>query len=341
MVVLDGVALAGGDAPLTPGGAGGGFGLEPFGETPFGLGTLAEEPGRTVIAGCLTVPPDGLGQPNLRTEDVTYPQRDGVRHFADWYEPRIITLEDVYVCPDGCASCPSAREKVRDIMAAWSRQCDDVELVLFPDCYDPDATDADRALTGPYGVVGRPRVAEVEWLRGRSHCANLTLRFDAVDQRLFVLDADGTPGSGEQCVTLTPTVEYLCRSYDRCYEPDGMCYELQDGEGGGPVTFTVTGTECVYPTITLNGLLTDPVIENVDTGQKIGYSGTIAATDPPVTIDTRDGTATQGGASRTHLLTGSPRLLLSPGENTLRLTSFGASDDGTADVCWRPAVVWA
>lgn len=309
-VVLDGVALAGGDLP----------------------DAVAD------ALGCLTIPPEGLGLPPLRTEDVTYTQRDGVRHFSDWYEPRIITLEDVQVCPDGCPKCPTAREKVRDILAAWGRKCDDAELVIFPDCYDPDADAAGRALTGPFGAVGRPRVAEVEWRRGRSGCAILLLRFDAVDQRLYVLDADGTPGSGTECVTLTPSIENRCRSYPRCYP---MCYEEQGGEGGGPVTFDVTGTECAYPTITLNPSLTDPVIENVDTGLKIGYSGVIAAGAPPVIIDGENGTATQGGASRTHLLTGSPRLILQPGSNTLRLTSFASTDDGDAEVCWRPTVVMA
>lgn len=321
-VVLDGVALSGGEDPVGPTGD---------------EDSLAYD----VVVGGLTYPPEGMGLPDRRTEDVTYTQRDGVRHFKDWYEPRIITLEEAWICPDEqCDQCPSARVKVADLMQAWDRKCDDVELVIFPDCYDPDASLEDRSLTGPYGVIGRPRVAELEW-EGPTGCALLTLRFDGVDQRLYVLDADGTPGSGVQCVTLTPEITDYCRTYDRCYEPDGMCYELQEDDGGGgPVTFDVTGTECAYATITLNPSLTDPVIENTTTGEKIGYSGIIGEGNLPVIINTEDGTATQGGQSRTHLLTGSPSMFLTPGSNTLRLSSFASGDTGTAEVCWRPAVIW-
>lgn len=512
-VELDGVTLSGGDAPGV---------------------------------GCLTVPPDGMGLPGLRTEDQTFPQRDGVRHYADWYEPRIITLEGVSVCRDECRGCLTVREKVRQITNAWSRRCDDVELVIWPDCESPD-WDADREVVGPFGVVGRPRVAEVVWSRSNIGCATLLLRFDAEDHKLFLLDRDGTPGSGGECITLTTESFSQSRCYPRCYTGDdgggqetltrtnlhpnpflgsggagwtlggrggvtqtleteggplidgrtppwrkltfaegsgdpvvysngdgsprfpltddevavsahvmgsgievelglqtdvgevwgspfnpgegwtrldsvltpppgstegrllirlagesitpssatgvtgGMvgatgttfdgdnpsedgfrynwtgtpyqsssqewerrssmaaaaegeeyCYDQQTGqEGDGPITFTVRGDTCVSPTITLYGPLTNPIIENVTTGEEIGYAGTIQENAAPVIIDTESGTATQGGESRTHLLYGDTRMLLNEGENTLRLTSFQSTDYGTAEVCWRPAVISA
>lgn len=289
-----------------------------------------------MASGDLSVPPEGLGVPGLRVEDTVYLQRDGVRHFSDWYEPRIITLADVSVCSDDCPSCDgsrSARAKVRDISQAWSRKCDDVELVVYTPCHG----DPDRVLNGPYGIVGRPRVAAVDWATGQSGCARMTLRFDAVDHRMFVLDAAGTPGSGEKCVTLGASVEEACRTYPRCYPGGVRCYTPVEEGGTGPVGFQVDGTECVYPTITLSPSLTNPEIENTVTGEKIGYAGRISSR--PVTIDTYSGTATQGGQSRTHLLTGSLRFPLSPGENTLRLTSYSSADTGSARVCWRPTVV--
>lgn len=287
--------------------------------------------------GILSVPPEGLDPPDLRTEDVTYPQRDGVQHFSDWYGPRFITLADVSVCNDGCPGCPSARAKVRDLTAAWSRKCDDVELVIFTDCHDPDASDEDRALTGPFGVIGRPRVANYTWLTSNLGCAIMLFRFDAVDHRLYVLDGDGTPGSGGRCVTLNASTITFCRSYPRCYD---MCYSNDiSTPGSGPVDANVTGMLCAHPTIELIGTLTNPVIENLSTGEFIGYNAPIGATAPPVIIDTYTGTATQGGASRTHLLTGNPRMSLAVGGNTLRLNSAGIGDDGSAEVCWRPAVI--
>lgn len=482
---------------------------------------------------CLTLPPDGLGLPGVRTEDVTLPQRDGVRHFSDWYEPRIITVE-AFVCPDGgCSSCPDPRATVRAIQQSWKRQCDDIELVVWPPCageglpdrvnlaptpsgnptwrgtepvagppnwvfgggdqvdlsYPPvtipgidqdltsmrsevvdntamsaltassffpaedgtpvnvtawfrgtmtsrirsqsltgepevigpwtDITDwtrqqltinpvfvapldsymlqitvesqdapqngdwleigavlaettpngeyfdgstpdsgelvhtwrgepysspsssgPDRSLVGPFGIIGRPRpeAGSLEWLPGRSRCAHLTLRFDAVDHRMYVLDADGTPGSGVSVVTVNPFTSTKCRSYPRCYP---MCYEQENGEDPGDTVAEVRGTECTQPTICFTGRLTNPILENVTTGETIGYRGTIGEGDPPVCIDTETGLAEQGGANRTHLTTGNPQLALQPGENLLRLRSFSASDNGTAELSYRSIVVSA
>ncbi len=205
--------------------------------------TLA--PSGVDVIGCLTVPPDGMGVPGLRVEDVTYPQRDGVQHFADWYLPRLVTCADVTICPDDdCPTCPSARRKAQALMLAWSRHCDDTELVIYTDCHNPDpaVTGTDRAIIGPYGVIGRPRVSQLRWIRGDSGCAVALLRFDGVDHRLYILDADGTPGSGEQCATLDPTIDALCRTYPRCYDicspgVTGFSYDTQavtggDGESG-------------------------------------------------------------------------------------------------------------
>lgn len=289
--------------------------------------------------GTLTTPPDGMGAPALRTEDVTYPQRDGVRHFSDWYSPRIITLEDVMVCNDGCPGCPTARRKVHEIVNAWSRHCDDTELVIWTDC-PVGADDEERAFTGPYGVVGRPRAAEVRWERSNIGCASLLLRFDAVDHRLFVLEDDGEPGSGARCVELHPSSEGRCRTYPRCYTPE-WCYEEETGTGGGLGEVNVTGTLCASPTITLHPSLTDPIIENVETGETIGFRVAIPLGSEPVVINTENGTATQGGVSRTHLLTGDPRFTFDAGPTTLRMVSYSSDDTGWADICWRPAVVMA
>lgn len=154
-----------------------------------------------IIKGCLTKPPDGLGVPGLRVEDQSYPQRDGAAQFSDWYEPRIITLEDVSIAGDGCADC-TAREKAAALMRAWSRHCGQTEMVIWTDC-EPGLSAEDRAITGPFGVVGRPRVAQLAWTGQGSDSATALLRFDSVDHRLYILDRAGTPGSGRQCA-VTP-----------------------------------------------------------------------------------------------------------------------------------------
>lgn len=577
-----------------------------------------------INVGCLTSPPDGLGLPALRTEDITFVQRDGVKHYNDWYEARIITLEKVMVCDESCGgfdgSC-SARQKVRDLLTAWSRTCCDTELVIYTPCnsniydsvptpslteervnlfaynsmgqayttncgtfefsnvrgfgsaigsysnyvepndlpvpvpapmliarktwdsasvfycrdydegggeercyvsslcsdspvasgyyYDNEVpgsnngagfimgctgvnaygvtqgdtytfsgymrasiTDAnmlvrvffydntgallstdegeilpsvadewvrvshstsvpedaatmqfaldladggtlfqagdtldvtavlversfslndyfngnypdtdDKALggfkveytwdddeyrsnsrvrtylyvpgrnhevNGPFGVIGRPRVAEVKWRGQGSSCAEVLLRFDAVDHKMYILDECGTPGYKE-CVEIDPGVKLLCRSYgesfERCYgeETGTWCYtnEVAGSVSVDPTEIDVLGTETIFPVITLNGPLTNPRIQDITASNSISLRGNISENDEPIIIYTEDGTAYQGETSITHLLDGNLDFALEPGAHQLRLTGQSLDDTGSAQVCWRPAVVSA
>lgn len=304
----------------------------------------------TVIEG-LTDTPDGLGSPGVRTEDVVYAQRDGMRPFNDWYLNRIVTLTATIgpVNPDDCTSgdCSTVREQVAQIIQAWKRSCCDLELVLYPPCYagpegfglgpfglGPFGGEAvNRDIEGPYGIVGRPRLqpGHLKWLYRGEQIAQLVLRFDAIDQKIFVLDACGTPGY-ERCVDVPPGAAFglIC-------EP--LCSPLCAAEPAGvdPTVIVVGGTEVVYPTLTLWPNLTRPIIENVTTLDYITYNGVI--TDNPVIINTEDMTATQDGVSVTHLLGGSLKFPLSPGEFELRLLTQSEDDTGHLSACIRDTVV--
>jgi hypothetical protein len=266
IVVLNGTVLLGGDAHMIDGfGFGeGGFGDLPFGEVLSVIYTSSQ------VKGFLSKPPEGLGVPGLRTEDQSYPQRDGVSHFSDWYEPRVITLSEVFIEgyeDSSCEDCNTARQNASDIMRAWSRHCGETELVIWTDC-PPGATVEERAITGPFGVVGRPRVAEIEWVGYVSDSANALLRFDSVDHRLYILDAEGTPGSGVECAVLsydtlpappTPDViyplddpadvppEYNVWGYSHAYDAAGVPLPLQDTQPIGG--YMPKG----YPTLYANG----------------------------------------------------------------------------------------
>lgn len=232
-------------------------------------------------------------------------------------------------------------------MSSWSRHCGETELVIYTDCHDSSSavTGTARALIGPYGVVGRPRQAQLAWLRGRTGCANALLRFDAVDHKLFVLDELGTPGSGTQCVELTPAVSSFCRTYPRCYDDacsdpvSGMAYTVDNSvPGSGPQETDNFGDLCASLTITLTGPLTTPTLVNETTGQTLTYEGVIPA-GVTIVIDTEQGTAIEGNTSRTHLLEGDVFMFVQPGVNTIRMTSVGPTDTGTASICYRPAVL--
>lgn len=289
-----------------------------------------------VSVGCLTDPPDGMGMPPLRTQDKAFLQGDGVAQFEDYYEPRIVTLQ-VAVGTSSCG-CSDVRSSVQQIVNAWRRRCSgDSELVIFPpQCDDPE-------LSRPLGILGRPRVAQVQYTQQGT--ANLVLRFDAKDQLMYLLDDCGEPGSGIECALLTPDIQETCRQYDRCYTAcspgvTGWTYPVSTGvSGGGPVDFEVVGTECLYPTVTLYGNLTTPIIEDVETGAMFLYNDIVSA-GSPVTINLQEETASEGNADRTLDLTvtGGP-MTIQVGSNTWRLRSFSSDDDGYAEVCWRPAVI--
>lgn len=141
--------------------------------------------------GTLLVPPGGLGVPAIRSGDVAFAQRDGVVQFADYYEPRQLTFQ-VLVQNDGCPGCStpmSARQKVARLTQEWSRNCTGATLVLFTDCHNPDASEEEKVYNGPYLVHGRPRVADVVWERSNRGAARVTLRFDAADARLVLVNA--------------------------------------------------------------------------------------------------------------------------------------------------------
>lgn len=152
-----------------------------------------------LLDGVLNAPPDGLGLPGVRTEDVTYPQRDGVRHFDDWYIPRIITLTGT-IGPDDpeCSSCSTARQQLAALVTEWRRSCCDIELVIHTPC------------DGQY-VEGTPILGEQ------------TIRRNLIRN----------PSFEEDTSFWTVPTDSFCRGYDRCYTEDAgttWCYNtIVDG----------------------------------------------------------------------------------------------------------------
>lgn len=297
---------------------------------------------------CLDAPPSGVGgTPGLRTEDVTYYQRDGVQHFSDWYEPRLITITGTVGDPTDCPEdCSVNRQLVADLRQAWKRDCCDTELVIYTDCNpDPTDVDANRDLNGPVGVVGRPRVFDGDWDDAHK-VFEFTARFDAVDQRMYVLDGCGTPGFTEcEPITPGPLLYSICFADPICMDGAGFCFTepVESPDSVPPVEIVVGGTEKVNPTITLFPPLVSPRVENLTTGEFVELDTTLLDPDTPVTINTEDGTAFDAdGNSLTHLLRGSLFLSMFPGIYSWRLISNGVDvfeDPGYMTLCWRNTLV--
>lgn len=304
----------------------------------------------TLVIGGLNATPDGLGLPGRRVEDVIYAQRDGLRMFNDWYENRLITLTATIVGDSDCegGDCQSVRELVQQLMQAWKRPGGLTELVLYPPCYpDPvggfglgpfgqtpfGGSGINRNLTGPYGIVGKPRQGQVTWLYRSEQIAEVTLRFDSLDQNIFILDACGTPGY-QRCVDVPPGATFGTVCEPLC---SPLCANETASGSVDPTILVVGGTEVIYPTLTLWPNLTRPIIENVTTLDYITYNGDV--TEHPVIINTEDITATQNGVSVTHLLGGSLKFPLSPGEFGLRVLTQSTADTGHMTACVRDALV--
>lgn len=294
----------------------------------------------TTILQALTDTPKGLGHPGLRTEDTTYAQRDGVTHWNDWWTPRFITLVGSLHAghPADCntETCMTVRSNRVLLSQAWKRQCNDIELVLYPPC-EPGTDIGQRVITGPYGVVGRPRVFESDWEYRDDPAADFLLRFDCTDHRLYVLDPCGTPGLGQTYVIERQDAANVCANLPMCFDAPGFCFDQIISPAVEPTEVTIEGTECVYPTLVLFPGLTRPRLTNLTTGDWIGYNANIV--DSPVIVNTELGTATQDGVDVTANLIGSLQFNMTPGDYELELVSQSDFDDGYLEFNYRPSVL--
>lgn len=106
---------------------------------------------------------------------------------------------------------------------------------------------------------------------------------------------------------------------------------------GGTGTATNNGTAEAYPTITLTGPAINPTIYNETTGERIGLTLTLGASDS-VVIDMARRTVLQGGSTNRMgaITTGSSFWALSPGDNLIRFAA-DSYDTGTANLSFRSA----
>lgn len=217
--------------------------------------------------GCLKLPPEGLGVPGQRIGDVTFAQTDGVVQFEDFYENRFITLR-VSICNDGCPGCPTGRAKVKRLLREWSRTCTGATLALFTDCHDAGATNEERVVTGPFLVRGRPRIADVTWLRSNFGCAEVLLRFDTQDHRLVILPVENdaaTPWTGTLCEDVFSAAAAEVRE------------NLIEDPHGRALTWDAAGS---------TGVITRPTTGGPHNQGYLQYAMTVANSSDPMTIHT-------------------------------------------------------
>lgn len=197
------------------------------------------------IVGCLNEPPDGLGLPPRRTQDVVLAQRDGVAMLADFYENRIITLK-VTVSGGGCDGCLTAKQNVRKLLQAWARYCGGNQVMtIYTDCHGR----GDIADVGPYFAIGRGRAAEVVWRGGGVQVADVTLRFDCVDHLLRFNPDPEDQHNVLQSVDIPVLNEFLVNYFRDPRGIDGNTarWDWEDGQGSTSSAILVTEAEDGWP----------------------------------------------------------------------------------------------
>jgi hypothetical protein len=114
-----------------------------------------------------------------------------------------------------------------------------------------------------------------------------------------------------------------------------VTYPVTYAGSTGPTTVTNSGDVAVYPTITLTGAATNPIITNRLTNEFIGLSLTTGPSDV-IVIDMRQRTILLNGGSIFALQTASSTFwTLEPGGNPIALTTSNGSDTVTGVVSWR------
>lgn len=107
------------------------------------------------------------------------------------------------------------------------------------------------------------------------------------------------------------------------------------GAVGGTILATNTGTAPAPWTARLDGPLTQPIIEHVETGKQLQLNATIASGDFYTLDSDAHSVLLAGTASRYSLLARPDWFDLTPGLNTIRLG--GSSGAGTLTFNWRDA----
>jgi hypothetical protein len=126
----------------------------------------------------------------------------------------------------------------------------------------------------------------------------------------------------------------LGRTYDRVYN---LTY------GGGSLTSTGLvsnlGWTTTYPTITVQGPATNPVLGNLSTGQALNFTYTMTATDSLV-INLLDRTVLLNGVPARNLLSGNSQwFAAAPGTSQYYFTATNTTVGSSATVQWYNAYI--
>lgn len=116
-----------------------------------------------------------------------------------------------------------------------------------------------------------------------------------------------------------------------------------------PITFTSSGSTGkatiynngnieTYPILTITGLMTNPLLRNITTGESLQLTYTSTVNDT-IVIDMKNRTVTLNGTTNLlgNVVAGSDWWTLAAGENTIGVSTGSTSDTGTLSLNWYDA----
>ncbi len=252
-----------------------------------------------------------LDTPSLRGQNADRPGRHGTYPGRKRAGERVIEVELTVVDDD-----PTALNTINDVTALDEDPAEE-ELAIWAGTYEPQLV---------YARLERRAVpTDHDWSLGHHRA---TLQWVATDPRRYSITEHTSPVIG------LPTTTAGGLAF-----PDA--FPLNFGSGSGVQTLTITnaGTVPTWPTITITGPVTGPIVTNATTGQVLQFAASFeVGAGQQLVIDTDARAATLAGVSRSDALVIREWFPLNKGDTTITFRGQGAYDPAAGlYVTWRDA----
>lgn len=252
----------------------------------------------------LESPIDGLGIPPIRTSSDNYSGRDGGVITGQFYSPRLITISG-FINGGTCSQHESSRRELQNALPIRSDL--EVEITTF----------------SGLSYITTVRVLDVQMPIIDPIATKFKIDLFASDPNLYtsLLNSALIPidtGGGFILPVIFPIVF---------------------GAGASPTIVNNTGLVIVYPTLTINGEATNPMITKTETGEKIEMDLSMSTGDILI-VNMLDRTITLNGSSVISFRTSdSDWFGLDVGVNHFTFETDDLTETGIASIAWRTAVV--
>lgn len=256
---------------------------------------------------------DGLeGLPGIRNQDDNRGYNDGMFTGRDFLAGRTITITFLTLASTG---------------ASAQANFNTIQSVLLPQT---------SGTTPLYFILSNADTEQVINARVRALRTTVDPNYTygyIVSQVDFFCPDPRYYSSNTQTLTLTYTPP-TGRTYNRVYN-------LVYGGGSATLSGTVTnnGWTDTYPTITIDGPITNPVVGNSTQGETLNLTGSFSSADT-IEIDLLNKLITLNGNPARNLLASGNWFSASPGNNTFTFYGTGTLDNVTsATITWQSAFI--